>query len=88
MLAQRQRRWADVVHMLYKCFVFAGLTSKYFPLNRKCQSLKSGRLEICDLLHFNILRNMVLFIRFEPWHKMSYLDWQSKYLSNARVGSM
>ena len=27
MLAQRQRRWADVVQMFYKCFVFAGLTS-------------------------------------------------------------
>ena len=23
MLAQRRRRWADVVQMLYKCFVFA-----------------------------------------------------------------
>ena len=25
MLDQRRRRWADVVQMLYKCFVFAGL---------------------------------------------------------------
>ena len=25
MLDQRQRRWADVVQMLYKCFVFAGM---------------------------------------------------------------
>ena len=25
MLEQRRRRWADVVQMLYKCFVFAGL---------------------------------------------------------------
>ena len=25
MLAQRRRRWADVVQMLYKCFVFAGM---------------------------------------------------------------
>ena len=24
MLAQRRRRWADVVQMLYKCFEFAG----------------------------------------------------------------
>ena len=24
MLDQRRRRWADVVQMLYKCFVFAG----------------------------------------------------------------
>ena len=26
MLDQRRRRWADVVQMLYKSFVFAGLT--------------------------------------------------------------
>ena len=25
MFVQRRRRWADVVHMLYKCFVFAGI---------------------------------------------------------------
>ena len=25
MLGQRQRRWADVVQMFYKCFVFAGI---------------------------------------------------------------
>ena len=25
MLVQRQRSWADVVQILYKCFVFAGL---------------------------------------------------------------
>ena len=25
MLEQRRRRWSDVVQMLYKCFVFAGL---------------------------------------------------------------
>ena len=24
-LDQRRRRWADVVQMLYKCFVFAGM---------------------------------------------------------------
>ena len=24
MLDQRRRRWADVVQMVYKCFVFAG----------------------------------------------------------------
>ena len=24
MMDQRRRRWADVVEMLYKCFVFAG----------------------------------------------------------------
>ena len=24
MLDQRRRRWADVVQLLYKCFVFAG----------------------------------------------------------------
>ena len=27
MLDQRRRRWADVVEMLYKCFMFAGIAS-------------------------------------------------------------
>ena len=27
MLDQRRRRWVDVVQMLYKCFVFAGITT-------------------------------------------------------------
>ena len=27
MLVQRRRRWADVVQMLYKCFVFDGKAS-------------------------------------------------------------
>ena len=26
MLDQRRRRWADVVQMLYTCFVFAGMS--------------------------------------------------------------
>ena len=26
MLDQRRRRWTDVVQMLYKCFVFAGIS--------------------------------------------------------------
>ena len=29
MLDQRQRRWADVVQMLYKCFAFAEIVRKY-----------------------------------------------------------
>ena len=29
MLDQRRRRWADVVQMLYKCFVFGGMASIY-----------------------------------------------------------
>ena len=29
MLDQRRRRWADVVQMLYKCFVFAGENRLY-----------------------------------------------------------
>ena len=27
MLVQRRRRWADVVQLLYKCFVFVGIVS-------------------------------------------------------------
>ena len=30
--AQRRRRWADVVHMLYKCFVFTGGRQRPRPL--------------------------------------------------------
>ena len=29
MLVQRRRRWADIVQMLYKCFVFAGIAWKH-----------------------------------------------------------
>ena len=29
MLDQRRRRWPDVVKMLYKCFVFAGVEHIY-----------------------------------------------------------
>ena len=37
MLNQRRRRWADVVQMLYKCFVFAwNLTSHMFTQSMKC----------------------------------------------------
>ena len=32
MLDQRRRRWAGVVQMLYKCFVFAGI-APYFPVD-------------------------------------------------------
>ena len=32
MLAQRRRRWADVVQMLYKCFVFAGVILMRYKL--------------------------------------------------------
>ena len=29
MLDQRRKRWADVVYMVYKCLVFAGLQEDY-----------------------------------------------------------
>ena len=32
MLDQRRRRWADVVQMLYKCFVFSGLRTSGDPI--------------------------------------------------------
>ena len=32
-LAQRRIRWADVVQMLYKCFVFAGIELQYVSFN-------------------------------------------------------
>ena len=40
MLVQRRRRWADVVQMSYKCFVFAGcqLALAYSPIIHKTTS--------------------------------------------------
>ena len=35
MLDQRQRRWVDVVQMLYKCFVFAGMSRGTSIIMRK-----------------------------------------------------
>ena len=41
MLDQRRRRWANVVQMLYKCFVFAGYNRSYpFYLPLKLSNLK------------------------------------------------
>ena len=37
MLDQRRRRWPDVVEILYKCFVFAGLVSDT-TVNLTCQN--------------------------------------------------
>ena len=34
MLDQRRRRWADVVLLLYKCFVFTGVDDKDVKRNR------------------------------------------------------
>ena len=33
MYDQRQRRWADVVQMLYKCFVFARYTAHLWGIS-------------------------------------------------------
>ena len=40
MLVQRGRRWADIVQLFYKCFVFAGMGPGYKFLNSANQSLK------------------------------------------------
>ena len=45
MLDQRRRRWADVVQMLYKCFVFARMDtvpSKHNALNQCWSSVVEG----------------------------------------------
>ena len=38
MLDQRRRRWADIVQMLYKCFMFTGYgLHDYFNSGYLCQ---------------------------------------------------
>ena len=32
-LDQRQRRWSNIVQMLFKCFVFAGVPHSVFSVN-------------------------------------------------------
>ena len=53
MLDQRRKRWADVVQMLYKCFVFAGyrmaLCYAYFY---KCQ-----HQIVWEAIHFDLDNN-------------------------------
>ena len=44
MLAQRQRCWADVVQMLYKCFMFAGqVREKQKTLTQCCVNVGQHR---------------------------------------------
>ena len=38
MSAQRLRRWSNIVHMLYKCFVFAGIALQIQTRVRLCES--------------------------------------------------
>ena len=55
MLGQSRRRWADIVQMLYKCFVFAGnsswsgiadvlatITRRHHPMSVKCCASDAG----------------------------------------------
>ena len=56
MLDQRRRRWAEVVQMLCKCFVFAGLTISYLPSppipETKMYCIGPTQLELCT---YNLL---------------------------------
>ena len=45
MLDQRRRRWADVVQMLFKCFVFAG--GKY-NITDVCLSTLARECSVAD----------------------------------------
>ena len=53
MLDQRRRRWADVVQMLYKCFVFAGLNKVWIkhilPLTTNSGSDSHNNDEIAEI---------------------------------------
>ena len=64
MFGQRGKRWADVVQMLCKCFVFAGmasyLTSKWTPRSAPCtaQTTFTGRTLTLLLLIFKSLNEL------------------------------
>ena len=44
MLDQRRRRWSNIVHMLYKCFVFAGLATL---LHSSLPSMPGSGVQTC-----------------------------------------
>ena len=53
---QRRRRWADVVQMLYKCFVFAGVvtyeswhTVDAIPRDNDVPMLSTGNIDFSDM---------------------------------------
>ena len=62
MLVQRRRRWADVVQMLYKNFVYTGLQRKRWISNSDtgykladclvsaCRDFDSGQ-DLCEIQH-------------------------------------
>ena len=54
MLAQRRRRWADVVQMLQKCFVFDGIFMimlSYFCAIRKHKSSANYKCRAITYIH-------------------------------------
>ena len=61
MLDQRRRRWADVVYMLYKCFVFSGYRpTPYWSLNGYNFNSKSPCLNV--LLAFSLYLNTFIML--------------------------
>ena len=71
MLDQRRRRWADVVRMLYKCFVFAGIPcvcgSPWTPTSTAQQSKHPTLSTSCIPVNTKHLYNIcITFVQCRP----------------------
>ena len=62
MLDQRRRRWADVVQMLYKCFVFTGISVIQSHLTRhRCLSVGPTYADVGTALKQRLLFRVILY---------------------------
>ena len=80
MLDQRRRRWADVVQMLYKCFIFAGnsswsgiaycwrrLQADTDPMSVKCWASVAGARQLNHhCTHHNVIIILCFHLNLYP----------------------
>ena len=88
MLGQRRRRWADVVQMLYTCFVFVGMLLIHYTFASECHELENiegaNNFECTSSFHlgsnctvkdeFN-LRKAKIFCNWNSTSKEAYWQW-------------
>ena len=72
MLDQRRRRWADVVQMLYKCFLFAGVGRMIIsPLLSLIQNVAYGSILNAENKRYDYFGCLFLFLKPEKdWHRI------------------
>ena len=58
MFSQRRRRWADVVQMLYKCFVFAGTDFYHGYIKVSTSSATTS----CSFIHTIMVIELLIFL--------------------------